>query len=137
MDFISIEPLVLRHLALCQMENENRNQEEILHNSPKNKEFTTARQVLAMTFLLKRCGINPIDNPTPVAKLIQFLTNREANAKRIQNTTIYKLVTKPFRENETTLLKDLHFIRNYFQDIGIPEIVVDIDREIAQSEKSG
>ena len=37
---------------------------------------TTATQVLAMHFLLKHCGVNPIDKPTPVTRFMQFLTGR-------------------------------------------------------------
>jgi hypothetical protein len=40
--------------------------------SVRNRDFTTARQVLVLHYLLKEQGLNPIDNPTAVARLVQF-----------------------------------------------------------------
>lgn len=96
----------------------------------KNKEFTVARQVLAIHYLLKANGINPIDQPAEVSKFIQFVTGREVLAKRIQDTTIYKKVKSPFKLNDEELLKDLTFISQFFQSMGLLEIVDAVNKEI-------
>lgn len=103
----------------------------------KNKEFTLARQVLALHFLLKQVGINPIDVPTPVATFIRFLTGRELNAKRVQDTTIYKKVTKPYKLNDKDVIKDLKYIKQYFDDMELAVIVTEIEKEIKKSQQSG
>jgi hypothetical protein len=98
---------------------------------------TTATQVLAMHFLLKQCGINPIDQPANVARFLQFLTGKETNAKKIQNTNLYKNISHPFKEHEKSLLKELKTIREYFEKMGLDAIVAMIDCEINTSNKSG
>lgn len=136
MRFTSIEPLIMEHLRLFQQENDENSSDTPSH-ADRNKNFTTARQVLAMTFLLKKCGINPVDTPTPVGKFIQFLTGKELTAKRIQDTRIYKKAQQPYKLNDEALLKDLHFIRSFFVEMKLNDIVSDIDIEIEKSEKSG
>ncbi|THU34207.1 hypothetical protein FAM09_24625 [Niastella caeni] len=108
---------------------EDMNREE---TGGKNKDFTTARQVLALHYLLKQLGINIVDNPSSIAKFIQFLTGREVNANRIQDTTIYKKVVKPFNLNDKTLKRDLEFIIPFFKEIGLMAAVKDIEDEIAK-----
>lgn len=98
----------------------------------RNKDFTTARQVLALHYLLKQLGINMVDSPSSIAKFIQFLTGREANANRIQDTTIYKKVVKPFSLNDKTLKRDLEFLVPYFKEIGLAAVVKDIEDEMAK-----
>jgi len=102
----------------------------------KNKSFTTARQVLAVHYLLKSAGINPVDAPAPVAEFIRFLTRREANAKRIQDTTLYKNVVNPFKLNDAALKKDLEFILPFFRKMNLDTIVAAIEQEIAMCEAS-
>jgi len=98
---------------------------------------TIATRVLAMHFLLKHCGISPVDQPTEVARFLQFLTGKETGAKRIQNTNLYKKVAHPFKEHDKTLLKELKIIREYFEKMGLDAIVKTIDGEIELSKKSG
>lgn len=105
-------------------------QEEV---STRNPEFTTARQVLAIHFLLKQCSVNSIDKPTEVARFVQFLTGRELGASRIQDTSLYKKVKSPFKMNDAAALKDLQFVKTFFENMGMRGIVADIDREIRQS----
>jgi hypothetical protein len=99
----------------------------------ENKLFTTARQVLAVYFLLKNCSINPVDKPREVTKFIQFLTGKELSAKRLQDTYIYKKVCAPFKLNEKEALKDLRFILPFFTELGIRGIEVEIENEIMKS----
>ena len=98
---------------------------------------TTAMQVLAIHFLLKHCGINPIDQPANVARFLQFLTGKETKARKIQNTNLYKNVAHPFKEHDKTLLKELKAIREYFEKMCLDDIVTMIDREIETSKRCG
>jgi hypothetical protein len=98
---------------------------------------TTATQVLAIHFLLKQCGVNPIDKPTTDTRFMQFLTGRETNAKKIQSTTLYKNIVRPFKPNEKTLLKELKIIREYFDNIELHDIVHAIDHEINTCKQRG
>jgi hypothetical protein len=97
------------------------------------KEFTTARQVLAIHYLLEYCKVPNIDN-TAKARFIQFLTGRESGASNIKDTTIYKKVRKPLSTDNRTLNADLGFIRKYFEDLGLSEIAKAITNEISKSE---
>jgi hypothetical protein len=97
------------------------------------KEFTTARQVLAIHYLLEHCRIPSVDN-TAKARFIQFLTGRESGASNIKNTTIYKKVSKPFSIDNKTLNADLDFIRKHFEDLGLSEIALKITKEISKTD---
>lgn len=96
----------------------------------KNKGFTSARQVLAIHYLLIEAGISPVDNLTVVARFVQFVTGREINAKRIQDTTIYKRVVQPFKLNDDELQKDLIYVKKFFETLNLSTIVAQIDQEI-------
>lgn len=109
------------------------NDSEVL--SPKS--VTIATQVLAMHYLLKNAGLNPIDKPSAVARFIQFFNGKEAKAKRIQDTNIYRKVSNPFKLNEKALMKDLQTIRPYFEEMELYQIVEMIDKEIEECKKSG
>ena len=100
--------------------------------TPEN-EFTTARQVLAMHYLFDYCKIKNVDN-TVKARFIQFLTGKQLNAKKIQNTEIYKKVCSPFSQNDNSTSNDLQFIRKYFEDLGLSEIAKAITNEISNRE---
>jgi hypothetical protein len=124
---IAMTEQILQELAKATGEEDSQLAEE---KEGKNKSFTTARQVLAVHYLLKSLGINPVDAPVPVAEFVQFLTGREVNAKRIQDSTLYKKVASPFKLNDAALKKDLEFIMPFFKKIGLEAIVTDIEREI-------
>lgn len=96
------------------------------------KGFTVNRQVLAIKYLFRHSGLssNERDN-TNIAEFIQFLTGRELGAKAIKNTNIYKRVISSKPENS----KDLVFIRKFFLDLKLPEIVNLIDKEIKSASK--
>jgi hypothetical protein len=62
--------------------------------SREHGEITTARQVLAVKYLLKHCGLDNDMDKTDIARLVQFLTGKETGAKSITNTNIYKSVKR-------------------------------------------
>jgi hypothetical protein len=99
----------------------------------KNPDFTTARQVLAVHYLLEYCKVRNVDN-TVKARFIQFLTGKETGASHIKNTTIYKRVAKPLGNDNKTLNADLNFIRTYFESLGLSEIAKMITNEISKSD---
>lgn len=96
-----------------------------------SKEFTTARQVLAIHYLLEYCQIKNVDN-TAKARFVQFLTGKETGAKDIKNTTIYKRVAKPLGNDNKTLMADLAFVRGHFESLGLFEISKMITNEMSK-----
>jgi hypothetical protein len=94
----------------------------VLDISDKSKEFTTARQVLAIYYLLKYCKVKNIDK-TEIAWFIQFLTGKNFD-------NIYKKLQNPFKLNNKSLKEDLWFIRDYFERLGMQEVVKMVNNEI-------
>jgi hypothetical protein len=87
-----------------------------------NKEFTTARQVLAIHYLLEYTKVKNIDK-TEIARFIEFLTGKNYD-------NIYEKVKKPFKLNDKEMKKDLRFIKTYFENMGMKEVVKMIINEI-------
>lgn len=108
---------------------ENEKIEQQAQETNGNPEFTLSRQVLAIHYLLKQSGIDNIDK-TSIARFVQFLTNRESNAKSISDTRIYKTVRNPFSTSNKTLIADLQYVRKQFEDLQMPEITQLITKEI-------
>ena len=88
----------------------------------KNTDFTTARQVLAVHYLLQYYHVKNVDK-TEIARFIQFLTG-----KNLDN--IYKKLQNPFKVNDKSLKEDLRFVREYFERLGMQEVVKLINLEI-------
>ena len=88
----------------------------------KSKDFTTARQVLAVHYLLKYTQVKNVDK-TEIARFIQFLTGKNYD-------NIYKKLQNPFKINEKFLNEDLRFIRDYFERLGMSEVVRMINGEM-------
>jgi hypothetical protein len=87
------------------------------------EEFTMSRQVLAVHYLMKYCQVKDVDK-TVIARFIYFLTSKN-------HENIYKLVRNPLKG---TLLKnneDLKFIRKYFEELQMEEVVKMINNEMA------
>ena len=74
--------------------------------SKANPEFTTSRQVLAVHYMFEYMNLerNHI-NKTDVARFIQFLTGKEANNPKIENTSIYKKWKKILSKEDKTKCK--------------------------------
>lgn len=97
------------------------------------KEFTVSRQILAIKYLLRFAGFDEKQtDKTKIAAFIRFLTGRQPKAKHIRNTGIYDRL----RENPPETIADLEFIRKYFFDLKLAEIVSLIDDEIAVASKN-
>jgi hypothetical protein len=94
-------------------------------NNGKNKEYTTARQVLAMHYLFKYCQVKNVDD-TEKARFIHFLTG-----KNLDN--IYKKVQSPLGGANKYVAEDLKFVRTYFERLGLKEIVKMINNELYQA----
>ncbi|MBA3285021.1 MAG: hypothetical protein H0U27_08185 [Nitrosopumilus sp.] len=99
-----------------------------------NKEFTTARQVLAIHYLMEELNVFAKADKTEVARFIQFLTGKETGVSKINDTTIYKKVKSPFSKNDKQLESDLRFIRIYFEKLGLISITDKINKEINSKE---
>lgn len=100
-----------------------------------NKDFTTARQVLAITYLLEELNINRNSTSlTEIANFIQFLTGKETGVAKINDTTIYKRVKQPFSKTDKAAENDLQYIRTYFEKLGLQSIVSKLNKEIGSKE---
>lgn len=98
----------------------------------ERKEYTLNRQFLAIKYLLIQSGFKELHvDKTKWAEFVRFLTGRQPNAKHIKNTTLYDRVRSDSPEN----VDDLLFIRKFFIDLKLPEIVRLMDEEISSSGK--
>ena len=98
-----------------------------------DKQATKARQLLAMYYLLKTIGIEhrESNSVSAVARFIHLLTGTKFT--NIQNSDIYKkyLLMPNYKKGEQ-LIKDLQYIRPYFEQSGLLEAVKEIDSEITR-----
>jgi len=99
-----------------------------LDQTQPNRDFTLARQNLAIHYLLKHSRLGNDIDKTNVARLIQLITGREGN-KAIKDTRIYKFAKSPLMSDKN-VKQDLQFIRPYFENLGLQAIVDDINKEI-------
>ncbi len=112
---------------------------EKLRELDRNTEFTLSRQVLAIRYLLEETyekyglALSNADK-TEIARLVQFLTGREPLIKEIKNTRIYKKWSSPLNSTDKAAEKDLNFVRNIFEKLGLNQVANKIDREIGSRE---
>ncbi|GAB3341882.1 hypothetical protein GCM10027299_56210 [Larkinella ripae] len=86
-------------------------------------EHTTARQVIAIRFLLQYAKINVL-NDKSAERFIHFLTGKSKD-------NIYKAWRVASNKDlETNRVDDLRFVRKFFEDLGASEIVKMINNEI-------
>jgi hypothetical protein len=100
-----------------------RSHEEPNEATAMKAEFTTARQVLAIHYLLKYSKADRASN-ADIARFIEFLTSK--NYKNI-----YKKVCNPLGSRDKELNEDLRFVRSFFEKLGLTEIVRMINNEIS------
>jgi hypothetical protein len=111
----------------------------LIEPTPQQKEIepidsTLHQQFLIFHYLFKHLNIstNSIDK-TQIARFIQFATQKQIEAKKIQNTSIYKLVDNPFngyiKDNGTTQT-NLQKVRDLFESIGLKEIANTVSKDI-------
>lgn len=105
--------------------------ENIVENTPKNPEFTTSRQVLAMYYIFNELdkATNSIDR-TVKTRFIHFLTNKSED-------NIYKTLAEPFKgldnkTNKSNTIKDLEYIKNHFNNLGLYNIVNKINGDMKE-----
>ena len=96
--------------------------------SKRNPEFTTNRQVIALSYLLKHLQVKNVDK-TVQANFIEFLTGRN-------NKDIYDKV----RNLDTTIYnkggEDARYVKGWFEKLGLVEIANEIDTVLGKkSEK--
>ena len=98
----------------------------------KNPEFSTRRQVLAMYYLLNEIDKNiaSIDR-TIKARFIHFLTGKN-------ESNIYKTLAEPLKglendKNKKSAIKDMDYIKQHFDDLGLKSISQKISNDMAES----
>lgn len=107
--------------------------------TPPNEEIATIDSTLHQQFLIYHylfkhldVSINSIDK-TQIARFIQFATQKQLEAKKIQNTSIYKLVDNPFngyKKDNGTTQTNLQKVRDLFESIGLKEIAEIVSKDI-------
>lgn len=102
-----------------------------------DKDITKARQLLAIYYLLKTgFSIEHRDSHSvsAVARLAHLLTGTKLTS--LQNSDIYKkYALMPYYKKGEQLIADLQFIRPFFADLNIQDVVKLIDEEIHDIEK--
>lgn len=124
-----------RTYVYLQMEPESADESTDISGLPEpDKEFTKARQLLAIYYLLKT-GFNiehrnshPV---TDVARLAHLLTGTKFTTT--QNSDIYKKYSQmPDYKKGELLLDDLNFIRPFFEQLQMATAIQLIDEKIQQ-----
>ncbi len=108
-------------------------QEEQRFVEPKvnNKDFTQPRRALAIIYILrafKRYKSNT--NNSAIARLIMFLTGLDPN--EYKNHEYYKIINqeKPFKRSKKKLIDDLEYIKQYFVDLQLSEVIDEINKDL-------
>lgn len=108
-------------------QNDTENPPEEISEMP-NPNFTTARQVLAVLYLLEYCQVKEVDK-TQIARFIEFLTGKNYD-------NIYKAVRSPLASKVGNFRReDLQFIRHFFENLGLVEIVKMINNQLDKIDK--
>ena len=120
-----------------EFEPQARETETIGEADERDNEITKARQLLAIYYLLK-AGFNlehrVSGNVSQIAKFVHLMTGTKFTA--IQNSDIYKKYLKmPNYKKDKELIKDLKYVRSYFSELALYNVVQLIDTEIEKAKK--
>ena len=113
-------------LKYTPLDNKISYSEAVITNEEHKKEieeFTMARQVLAVHYLMKYCQVKDVDK-TAIARFIYFLTSKHYG-------NIYKYIRNPLKGTLPKNNDDLKFIRKYFEALELEEVVKMINNELA------
>lgn len=124
---LQLENLINTYREITSIQGEAQGEStQPLITSKMNREFTTKRKVLAIDYMLRHLGIKNVTKKTR-ADFIQFLIDR--NHKEITNSL-----------DDSTLLSERNgttaeFLRNWFEKLGLSEIVKDIESNATFTKK--
>jgi hypothetical protein len=115
-----------------EFEPQERKSESISEADEHDTEITKSRQLLAVYYLLK-AGFNlehrVSGNVSQIAKFVHLMTGTKFTT--IQNSDIYKKYLKmPNYKKDRELIKDLKYVRSYFSELALHNVVQLIDEEI-------
>ena len=113
---------------------ENPVTEPVLTPNDNKKDYTIARQAIAMKFILDELNASQIDQ-TNVARFLNVISRGEL-IENIKNTNTYKKVLEYSTFNKHSL-NDLEFLRSIFDKIGLQSITAKIDNEIKRLQNIG
>lgn len=114
------------------------NQSKIINQTNENRisEFTTARKVLLLSYLMeKSLDDNLKPDKTIIAKFIQSLINDKPVSGNIINSNTYKKVKGLFFDTDKANVKDLLFVKKEFDNLRISEIVQIIDLQLKKKKQ--
>jgi hypothetical protein len=108
---------------------------ETIGEAEPNNEITKARQLLAIYYLLK-AGFDVehrvSSNVSQIAKFVHLMTGTKFTT--LQNSDIYKKYLKmPNFKKDRELIRDLKYIRTYFSDLSLHNVVQMINAEIEKA----
>jgi len=86
------------------------------------REYTTARQVQAILYLLEKAGMPDIEK-TEIARFIEFLTGKNYH-------NIYEKVRSPLKSRDRADTTDLVYLKDQFTRVGLTELVRIIENAI-------
>jgi hypothetical protein len=100
----------------------------------KNPEHTTRRQALTIYYLSQHCGFNS-GTEIALARFVQFLTGKSLdNITKILRNPL-KIAPEKRKRADEELIKDLIYIREYFDSLKLPQIANLINRDITEVTK--
>lgn len=102
-----------------------------IHDEPDGA-ITKARQLLALYYLFNevfKIGHRTTHSVSNVVRLLHLLTGTKFT--QLQNSDLYKKYLRmPNYNSDERLIKDLQFIRPYFEDLELKDALTKIDQEI-------
>lgn len=109
----------------------------------RNREFTTARRVLAIHYLLDGFQVD-FGNKQAEVRFIKFLIDRDESDIKAKLTEIRERENPPDKRSKKVVPRsakqrqeDLPFIRPYFEDLKLTRITNAIDDEIGSTVEDG
>jgi hypothetical protein len=98
------------------------------------KNYTTARQIIAMKFILAELN-PPIIDQTNIARFLHVLSRGEL-VDKIQNRNIYQKLLELSHFTKASIT-DLRFVKGLFEKMELHTITANIDKEIKKLENLG
>jgi hypothetical protein len=104
------------------------------------REFTLARRILALWFILDEAGkdtnFSTQSNRARIAQFAFFLTSKEGSPKNIRDTSIYATIKYLWGKPERASLEDLYYVKNLFISIGLHNLAANVDVIISSESTS-
>ncbi|MDP4286233.1 MAG: hypothetical protein Q8891_17625 [Bacteroidota bacterium] len=123
------------HLEITEKtDTEDQRNEQTL--SPTTKDYTIARKVLTMSYLLNFIYESDVEtfepDKTNIARFIQSMVSMQDQSKNIINSNYYDKVRSLFGKPYDANVQDLIYVKEKFESIGMNLFVKQIDAELVK-----